>query len=821
MKFLFVLLALVAGGITDARAQPHTCGGVAVPGWRTSERPSGAVNNGTTGYNTTSGYCETYSAAAGSWLPPASGQSVLQQLSAQPATAANNLGFSQFLGSPYRQPRSTDDVTTGAFPSMVWRSNGETWVNVSNASGQAIWQKQEQFPLPGDVLGYYVSAAAAHSGGGGTGYAANDTITLEGGVVIKVVTVSAGAVSTISVTTPNMFGVCNPTTTAAPQLATSGSGSGATFDLTVLYPTLYAVRRVSDCYTGNLLQVQNSVTRQTKGIGYLPDNSMDVATAVAFGTGGAQMEAYANYNDGPVPGISIWYDQGPNGNNATQSTIAQQPVLFAGRRMGNSVAVLFNAQGGTGSYPYPSSTSLTIPSGVTLASANAAVFVGGGDVGAYSPLVTMNPVSGLSAAIFGFTDTNQYPACENQNTAGNASVNGNGAPIITETPAVYGCVWSGGVLQPDSTYFPAPSVNLLIGSYLAGATQTVTVTAGANCAIPASHTLSLTSGSSESYTAYTARLVAAINADPSFEIAGLTAQLSLINAQYSIALYQPVGSACSISSASSNGGTYFGALNVAQGAGWNFAGGTLGGIPSYSGDAFEGIVAIVPWAVTPAQAQMFRQSVHHHFQMDGHIGAVVTPLLASNMSGFLTPFLQDVPAELTKILGRDDIVVTNKTAAGSSYVSYAAPNFLTQGNLYNPLLYLNSGKPTNDLGLIFGEYNSLSTVGSNTAEYAAIQTVAGYYHAANWKTICAGEIQKNVTAIQSSEMVLLQASLIATPGACDVVLNPTALPVYDITYPGPWNWPIFTKSGSGSHVSAAGNALIESLLAETIRGMLQ
>lgn len=60
------VLALVCG---VAQAQPaQRCNGVAVPSWNTASRPSGAVNDGTTGYNSTIGACESYSASSGGWL---------------------------------------------------------------------------------------------------------------------------------------------------------------------------------------------------------------------------------------------------------------------------------------------------------------------------------------------------------------------------------------------------------------------------------------------------------------------------------------------------------------------------------------------------------------------------------------------------------------------------------------------------------------------------------------------------------------------------------------------------------------------------------
>jgi hypothetical protein len=73
-----------------------------------------------------------------------------------------------------------------------------------------------------------VSSAVVASGG--TGYAVGNTITLTGGAVLTVATVNSGAVTGVTVTTPGSYSAIpsNP----VGQTGTSGSGSGATFNLT-------------------------------------------------------------------------------------------------------------------------------------------------------------------------------------------------------------------------------------------------------------------------------------------------------------------------------------------------------------------------------------------------------------------------------------------------------------------------------------------------------------------------------------------------------------------------------------------------------------
>jgi hypothetical protein len=188
-----------------------------------------------------------------------------------------------------------------------------------------------------------------------------------------------------------------------------------------------------------------------------------------------------------------------------------------------------------------------------------------------------------------------------------------------------------------------------------------------------------------------------------------------------------------------NGGQY------ANGVGYTYQGGFLGAdnTSALTGYMYEGFVAIVPWSVPVVQAQRLRQSINYHFGLDGPIGAVIDTIVASNVSGYLTPFMQDAPAEYQKLLGRDDIVVINKSGPGISRVS-VAPSFQSSPWLNNPLVYFTSRKQTNNLIVINGEVNSLLTIGTSSAEYSAIQTIAGYAHAAGWKAVCAGLIRQTL-----------------------------------------------------------------------------
>src|SRR5271166_1400822 len=101
-----------------------------------------------------------------------------------------------------------------------------------------------------------------------------------------------------------------------------------------------------------------------------------------------------------------------------------------------------------------------------------------------------------------------------------------------------------------------------------------------------------------------------------------------------------------------------------------------------------------------------------------------------------------------------------------------------------------------------------------------MQTIAGYGATAGWTTVCGSSYLANSTSTQDSEAVLLQNLLEATPGSCNYLFNPMSLPIFNVAYPGPWVWPFFTKSGSGSHTAAMGNGLQGGLAAEVIRKII-
>lgn len=92
---------------------------------------------------------------------------------------------------------------------------------------------------------------------GGSGYAANDTITLPGGAVVTVSTVASGVITAATVTTAGS--ITNPQAGSAVQVSTSGSGSGAAFVLT------YGLLGVQMMNSGNYSVVPTGITLTGSG----------------------------------------------------------------------------------------------------------------------------------------------------------------------------------------------------------------------------------------------------------------------------------------------------------------------------------------------------------------------------------------------------------------------------------------------------------------------------------------------------------------------------------------------------------------------------
>jgi hypothetical protein len=77
-----------------------------------------------------------------------------------------------------------------------------------------------------------------------------------------------------------------------------------------------AARRLATAYTGSLIRVRRSSDNAEQDIGYTAGNILDESALTTF----------VGANNGFV---TTWYDQSGNGNNAVQSTAANQPQIVS------------------------------------------------------------------------------------------------------------------------------------------------------------------------------------------------------------------------------------------------------------------------------------------------------------------------------------------------------------------------------------------------------------------------------------------------------------------------------------------------------------
>ncbi|HLZ87485.1 MAG TPA: arabinofuranosidase catalytic domain-containing protein, partial [Puia sp.] len=79
----------------------------------------------------------------------------------------------------------------------------------------------------------------------------------------------------------------------------------------------FSLRQLSSAYTGKAIQVRRSSDNASQDIGFTATGNLDTAALKTFvGSGNGY--------------VSIWYDQSGNGYNATQTTVANQPVIMSG-----------------------------------------------------------------------------------------------------------------------------------------------------------------------------------------------------------------------------------------------------------------------------------------------------------------------------------------------------------------------------------------------------------------------------------------------------------------------------------------------------------
>lgn len=77
----------------------------------------------------------------------------------------------------------------------------------------------------------------------------------------------------------------------------------------------FSLRRLSNSYAGNAIQVRRSSDNTTQNIGFLTSGILDTVSLKTFVSTGSAF-------------VSIWYDQSGNGRNAVQATAARQPRIM-------------------------------------------------------------------------------------------------------------------------------------------------------------------------------------------------------------------------------------------------------------------------------------------------------------------------------------------------------------------------------------------------------------------------------------------------------------------------------------------------------------
>ena len=82
----------------------------------------------------------------------------------------------------------------------------------------------------------------------------------------------------------------------------------------------YSVRRLSSSYTDGLIRVRRSSDDTEQDIGFDANGDLDTTALLAFvGTGGTDNGF-----------VTTWYDQTGNGNDATNATASEQPLIVSG-----------------------------------------------------------------------------------------------------------------------------------------------------------------------------------------------------------------------------------------------------------------------------------------------------------------------------------------------------------------------------------------------------------------------------------------------------------------------------------------------------------
>jgi hypothetical protein len=121
----------------------------------------------------------------------------------------------------------------------------------------------------------------------------------------------------------------------------------------------YGTRKLRAAYTGNALNVTRASDSTTLAIGFIAGGALDTATLDAFCAG-------------TTCTVNAWYDQSGNGNDATQTTVANQPSLSPASLSGNARSIIFDSQ--INNSPYVLKY-MVLPSGVAVGGTAQSAFV--------------------------------------------------------------------------------------------------------------------------------------------------------------------------------------------------------------------------------------------------------------------------------------------------------------------------------------------------------------------------------------------------------------------------------------------------------------
>jgi hypothetical protein len=113
--------------------------------------------------------------------------------------------------------------------------------------------------------------------------------------------------------------IISPSAISPYKIPTFQSGGAPFVGLLDLYPSAaaaYSVRRLSEVYSGSLMEVRRSSDNALQDIGFDANGDLDTTSLLSF----------VGEGDGF---IRTWYDQSGNAYNATQTTTSAQPQIVS------------------------------------------------------------------------------------------------------------------------------------------------------------------------------------------------------------------------------------------------------------------------------------------------------------------------------------------------------------------------------------------------------------------------------------------------------------------------------------------------------------